>query len=197
MAVYLSELDEDGQVFKGKAKAFVTYSFLSSVLPYANVEVREKLSIFLNFLLPKLPAPIGKEGPRRGHPRGNDRHGPSGQQAGAYSAADADRLGPVPAAGGGPGQAGTRPAFEHHRIVQRSVRQCAVGRRGPRAPAHLKEIRSEWRRTGRTRTRARTPTGKNARIEHDKALLRVMTALMKDDAGYFGSSWTAGRSAAG
>jgi type I restriction enzyme R subunit len=55
---YVDDLDEDGQVeFKGKAKAFVrTYGFLASVLPYSNAEW-EKLSIFLNFLIPKLPAP--------------------------------------------------------------------------------------------------------------------------------------------
>jgi type I restriction enzyme R subunit len=55
-------LDEDGQVaFKGKSKAFVrTYSFLASVLPYTNIEW-EKLSIFLNFLIPKLPAPVEED----------------------------------------------------------------------------------------------------------------------------------------
>ncbi len=59
VAAYLAELDEDGQVdFKGKAKAFVrTYGFLASILPYANAGW-EKLSIFLNFLIPKLPAPV-------------------------------------------------------------------------------------------------------------------------------------------
>ena len=58
VAVYNSDLDEDGQVdFKGKAKTFVrTYQFLASILPYTNAEW-EKLSIFLNFLIPKLPAP--------------------------------------------------------------------------------------------------------------------------------------------
>jgi type I restriction enzyme, R subunit len=58
VAVYLQHLDEDGQVnFKGKAKAFVrSYEFLSAILPYTNAEW-EKLSIFLTFLLPKLPAP--------------------------------------------------------------------------------------------------------------------------------------------
>src|SRR5207302_91635 len=58
VAVYQKELDEDGQVdFKGKAKSFVrTYDFLSSVLPYTNADW-EKLSIFLNFLVSKLPAP--------------------------------------------------------------------------------------------------------------------------------------------
>jgi type I restriction enzyme R subunit len=58
VAVYLSRLDEDGQVdFKGKAKAFArTYDFLASILPYSN-PAWEKLSILLNFLIPKLPAP--------------------------------------------------------------------------------------------------------------------------------------------
>src|SRR5919106_5601268 len=58
VATYREQLNEDGQVdFKGKAKAFVrTYGFLSSILPYTNAEW-EKLSIFLNFLIPKLPAP--------------------------------------------------------------------------------------------------------------------------------------------
>jgi len=58
VAVYNNDLDEDEQVdFKGRAKAFVrTYQFLASILPYTNAEW-EKLSIFLNFLTPKLPAP--------------------------------------------------------------------------------------------------------------------------------------------
>ncbi|MGH9636970.1 MAG: type I restriction endonuclease subunit R, partial [Candidatus Angelobacter sp.] len=56
------ELDENGQVdFKGKAKAFCrTYGFLAAILPYTNAEW-EKLSIFLNFLIPKLPAPIEED----------------------------------------------------------------------------------------------------------------------------------------
>jgi len=56
VATYNADLDEDGQVdFKGKT--FVrTYGFLPSILPYSNAD-REKLSIFLNFLIPQLPAP--------------------------------------------------------------------------------------------------------------------------------------------
>src|SRR5258708_4133717 len=56
--VYVNTLDEDGQVdFKGKAKVFCrTYGFLSSVIPYSNAGW-EKLSILLNLLTPKLPAP--------------------------------------------------------------------------------------------------------------------------------------------
>ena len=56
---YRGDLDEDGQVdFKGKSKAFLrTYGFLAAILPYTYDEW-EKLSIFLNFLVPKLPAPV-------------------------------------------------------------------------------------------------------------------------------------------
>ena len=62
VATYQEELDEDGQVdFKSKAKTFArTYGFLSSILPYSNPEW-EKLSIFLNFLILKLPAPIEED----------------------------------------------------------------------------------------------------------------------------------------
>ena len=62
VAVYKGQLDEDGQVdFKGKAKAFGrAYGFLASILPYTNAEW-EKLSIFLNFLVPKLPAPVEED----------------------------------------------------------------------------------------------------------------------------------------
>ena len=53
-----AELSEDEQVrFKGSAKSFTRlYGFLSQILPYSNASW-EKLSIFLNFLTPKLPAP--------------------------------------------------------------------------------------------------------------------------------------------
>ena len=52
------EMSEDEQVkFKGSAKSFTRlYAFLSQILPYSNANW-EKLSIFLNLLIPKLPAP--------------------------------------------------------------------------------------------------------------------------------------------
>lgn len=57
VAVY-SQLETEDQIeFKSAAKSFVrTYGFLGAILPYGNVEW-EKLSIFLNFLIPKLPSP--------------------------------------------------------------------------------------------------------------------------------------------
>ena len=58
VAVYLEQLDEDEQVeFKGNAKMFIRiYGFLSAVLPYNNADW-ERRSIFLNFLVSKLPSP--------------------------------------------------------------------------------------------------------------------------------------------
>ena len=56
--VYREDLDEDRQVeFKGRAKAFLrSYGFLATILSYTYADW-EKLSIFLTFLVPKLPAP--------------------------------------------------------------------------------------------------------------------------------------------
>lgn len=56
--VTYNELEVEDQIkFKSAAKAFVrTYEFLGSILPYGTVEW-EKLSIFLNLLIPKLPSP--------------------------------------------------------------------------------------------------------------------------------------------
>lgn len=56
-AIY-NELGTDEQVnFKSAAKSFVrTYGFLGAILPYGNVDW-ERLSIFLNLLIPKLPSP--------------------------------------------------------------------------------------------------------------------------------------------
>ena len=62
VAVYMNELGEDEQVdFKSKARGFVrTYAFLSSILPYNN-QGWEKRSIFLNFLILKLPSPVEED----------------------------------------------------------------------------------------------------------------------------------------
>ncbi len=62
VAEYVELPEEDDQVrFKGDAKAFLrTYNFLSTVLPYGSPEW-EKRSIFLDHLVPKLPAPPKEE----------------------------------------------------------------------------------------------------------------------------------------
>lgn len=56
-AVYKALETEDQIKFKSAAKAFCrTYGFLGAILPYGNAEW-ERLSIFLNLLVPKLPSP--------------------------------------------------------------------------------------------------------------------------------------------
>lgn len=56
--VVYKNLDTEDQIkFKSSAKAFCrTYGFLGAILPYGDAEW-EKLSIFLNLLIPKLPSP--------------------------------------------------------------------------------------------------------------------------------------------
>ncbi len=60
--IYVDDLDEDQQVdFKSKAKAFTrAYNYLSAILPFDSIEW-EKLSTFLTFLIPKLPAPLDED----------------------------------------------------------------------------------------------------------------------------------------
>lgn len=56
--VVYKNLDTEEQIkFKSSAKAFCrTYGFLGAILPYGDADW-EKLSIFLNLLIPKLPSP--------------------------------------------------------------------------------------------------------------------------------------------
>jgi len=56
-AVYKDLETEDQIKFKSAAKAFVrTYGFLGAILPYGNANW-EKMSVYLNLLIPKLPSP--------------------------------------------------------------------------------------------------------------------------------------------
>ena len=136
-AAYVKELDEDEQVaFKSRAKAFVrTHAFLSSILPYNNRGWEER-SIFLNFLIPKLPAP---EEPdlAKGVLDMIDMDSYRAEKKAMRELVLADEdaeIDPVPGDGGG-GRARTRarPAVQHHRGVQRPVRRHRVGGRGPGA----------------------------------------------------------------
>lgn len=59
--VYRDLTVEEQIEFKSSAKAFVrTYNFLAAILPYGSPQW-EKLSIFLNLLIPKLPTPKGED----------------------------------------------------------------------------------------------------------------------------------------
>jgi type I restriction enzyme R subunit len=189
VAVYNENLDEDGQVeFKGKAKAFVrTYGFLSSVLPYSNASW-EKLSIFLNFLIPKLPAPK-EEDLARGLLETIDMDSYRVEKRAAMRIALADEdaeIGPVPTSGGG-----RRPEPELDRLS--SILQTFNEQFGDidwqdkdRVRRLITEdIPAKVAADKAYRNAQKNNDRQNARIEHDKALLRVMNGVMKDDTELF------------
>jgi type I restriction enzyme R subunit len=189
VATYREELDEDGQVdFKGKAKTFTrTYGFLGAILPYANVEW-EKLSIFLNFLIPKLPAPK-EDDLSLGvlETIDMDSYRAEKQAAIRIELPDDDgAIEPVPTSGGGHKP---EPELEHlSEIVKAFNDQFGdVGwTDADRVQKIITEDIPERLAADKAYKNARLNSDKqNARIEHDKALRRVITALLNDDTELF------------
>ena len=189
VAVYLKDLDEDGQVaFKGNAKGFVrTYGFLSSVLPYTN-PAWEKRSIFLNFLVSKLPPPRDEDlskGILDAIDMDSYRVEKQAMQKIILPDEDAE-VDPVPTTGGG-----HRPEPELDRLS--SIIRVFNEHFGDIPWEDADRVRQLITETIPSRVaddtafkNARRNSDKeNARIEHDKALLRVMTSLMKDDTQLF------------
>jgi type I restriction enzyme R subunit len=189
VAVYKEQLDEDGQVdFKGKAKAFLRmYGFLASILPYTHAEW-EKLSIFLNFLVSKLPAPV-EEDLSKGilEAIDMDSYRVEKQATMKIQLPDEDAyIEPVPTTGGGHiaepeldrlsnilktfnDQFGNIPWTDTDRVHKLITEEI------PDRVAADKAYRNARQNSDK----------QNARIEHDKALARVMTAVLKDDTELF------------
>jgi len=189
VATYKEHLDEDGQVdFKGKAKAFGrTYGFLASILPYTNAEW-EKLSIFLNFLVPKLPAPIDED-LSKGilEAIDMDSYRVEKQSAMKIQLADTNaEIGPVPESGGG-----RKPEPELDRLSNILKTFNDLFGNIPWTDADrvhkliTEEIPTKVAADGAYQNARKNSDKQNARIEHDKALARVMTALLKDDTELF------------
>ena len=189
VAVYDKDLDEDGQVdFKGKAKTFIrTYNFLASILPYTNVEW-EKLSIFLNFLIPKLPAPKEQD-LSKGILEAIDMDSYRVEVKSALTIKLPDQDGivePVPTSGGGRmpepeldrlsniikifneqfGNIEWKDADKIHKVITEEIpTKVAADRAYQNAMKHSDK--------------------QNARIEHDNALGRVVVDLLKDHTELF------------
>ncbi len=183
VAVYKQQLDEDGQVnFKGKAKAFTrTYDFLASILPYTNRDW-EKLSIFLNFLVPKLPAPV-EEDLAKGILEAIDMDSYRAEKRAALTIAlpDTDaEIEPVPTAGGG-----RKPEPELDRLsnILKTFNDHfgTLFTDADRVAKRITEDIAPKVAADRSYQNARQNTPNTARIEHDKALGRVMLSLLKDD----------------
>ena len=189
VAEYVELPEEEDQVrFKGDAKAFLrTYNFLSTVLPYGSPEW-EKRSIFLDHLVPKLPAP--KEEDLAGGILENiDLESYRAEKLTAMKIVLDDEdglLDPVPAAGGG---MLTTPELERLSEIVKSFN------------AHFGNI--EWNDADRVErfiteeiprlvaedeayqhAQANNDPA-NARVESDRALGQVMLRLIADDTQLF------------
>ncbi len=183
VAVY-NDLDEDGQVeFKGNAKAFTrTYGFLASILPYTNAPW-EKLSIFLTFLTPKLPAPK-EEDLSQGilDTIDMDSYRVEKQAAMKIQLPDQDaEIDPVPTSGGG---GKSDPELERLSDILQGFNDLFGNipwMDGDRVRNLITVDIPERVAADKAYQNARQNSDKqNARIEHDKALARVIVGLMKD-----------------
>jgi type I restriction enzyme R subunit len=189
VATYIESLDEDGEVdFKGKCKAFVrTYGFLGAILPYTNADW-EKLSIFLNFLIPKLPAPK-EEDLSKGILETIDMDSYRAEKSAAMKIQlpDADgEVDPVPTSGGG---FMPEPEIDRLSNILKTFNEMfgnipwADSDRIERLVSE--EIPARVAADQAYQNAQANSDKQNARIEHDKALGRVMTSLLKDDTELF------------
>ena len=183
VATYLEQLDEDGQVdFKSKAKIFTrAYDFLGSILPYGSREW-EKLSILLNLLIPKLPAPK-EEDLSKGILESIDMDSYRVEKKQAIQIASTDEdaeIDPMPVEGGG-----RKPEPELDRLsnILKAFNEQfgTLFNDSDRIFARIKDEIAPRVAEDQAFRNARENTPGAARIEHDKALAKVMLTLLKDD----------------
>jgi len=189
VAAYVNDLDEDQQVdFKSKARGFVrTYAFLSSILPYNNRDWEER-SIFLNFLIPKLPAPVEDDlskGILETIDMDSYRVEKKAMQKIILPDEDAE-IDPVPVEGGGwKGEA----ELDRLSVIIEEFNSLFGGiewEDEDRVRQMITEtIPAKVAEDTAFRNARRNSDRENARIEHDKALGRVMKSIMKDDTEFF------------
>ncbi len=189
-AVYLDSLNEDEQVdFKGKAKAFVrTYGFLASILPYTNA-TWEKLSIFLNFLVPKLPAPK-EEDLARGVLETIDMESyrVEVEASLAIRLQDEDgQVGPVPTSTvAGKQEPQMKLLSEIIREFNEQFGNIDWKDADKIQKAIAEEIPAKVAADRAYRNAIRNSDRQNARVEHDRALQRVMNELLSDHTQLYG-----------
>jgi type I restriction enzyme R subunit len=189
VATYNAELDEDGQVeFKGNAKTFTrTYAFISSILPFTSADW-EKLSIWLNFLIPKLPAPRDED-LSKGILEAIDMDSYRVEKRAAQHVQLADQdteVDPVPTEGGG-----YKPDVQLDRLsnIVKNFNDL-FGNIAWADPDRIQklvavEIPNAVASNEAYQNAKKNSDKQNARIEHDKALAGVIIGLMKDDTELF------------
>jgi len=187
VAVYIEGLDENEQVdFKGKAKAFTrTYDFLSSILPYSNAEW-EKLSIFLTFLVPKLPAPK-EDDLSKGILETIDMDSYRVEKRAAMKIALEDEnaeIEPIPIGGGGR-ISDTQIDFLSNILATFNQQFGTLFTDADRVSRRIKDDIAPRVAADQGYQNAKKNTPQTARIEHDKVLERVIVSLLKDDTELF------------
>ena len=189
VVAYKDQLDEDAQVeFKGNAKIFVrTYSFLATVLPYTIAEW-EKLSIFLNFLIPKLPAPK-EDDLSKGILETIDMDSYRVEVKAQMSIALADedgKVGPVPTSTGG---GKPEPELERLSSILRQFNDLFgnIDWKDADKIRHViaEEIPAKVDADKAYQNARKNSDKQNARIEHDKVLERVIVDLLNDHTELF------------
>ena len=176
--VYKDDLEEEGQVkFKGSAKSFVrSYAFLSQIVPYSNIEW-EKLSIFLNFLIPKLPAPI-EEDLSMGILDAIDMNSYRIERRETMKIEltdEAVEIDPVPtgAAGGKP-----EPEMDPLSVIIEEFNRAWAMPNGAIADNLLKAIPEQVMADAAYQNARKNSDRQNAKIEHDAAMLRAVVSMM-------------------
>jgi type I restriction enzyme, R subunit len=184
VAVYQETLDEDQHVdFKGKAKTFCrAYDFLASVLPYTNAEW-EKLSILLNLLVPRLPAPQ-EEDLSKGILEAIDMDSYRVEKKAAMKIALADQnaeIEPGPTDGGG---RRAEPEMDRLSNILKTFNE-QFGTLFKDADRVVNRIRHDIApkvAADVAYKNAKENTPHTARMAHDQALSKVMQTLLKEDA---------------
>lgn len=187
VAVYREQLDEDAQVdFKGKAKAFTrTYDFLASILPYTSAEW-EKLSILLNFLIPKLPAPK-EEDLAKGILESIDMDSYRVEKKTAMKVLLPDKnaeIEPIPVSGGG-----RKPEAKLDRLsnILKGFNEQfgTLFTDSDRIMKRIQEDIAPRVAADEPYQNAKQNTPNTARIELASALMRVIGPLLKDDTEFY------------
>ncbi|ENH6102017.1 type I restriction endonuclease subunit R [Yersinia enterocolitica] len=189
VAEYIDNLNEDDQVeFKGKAKAFVrSYGFLSAILTYGH-PAWEKMAIFLNFLIPKLPAPK-EEDLSKGVLEGidMDSYRVEAQASLKMSMDDADAFIEPPPPGGG-GGSGTPDIDKLSNIIKafNDMFGNIEWKDGDKIRKVItEEIPARVAQDKAYQNAQANSDKENAKLEHDKALNRVVLELISDHTELF------------
>ena len=186
---YTDKLGENDQVkFKGNAKAFVrSYGFLAAILSYGH-PMWEKLSIFLNFLIPKLPAPKEED-----FSKGildtidMDSYRVEAKAALKISMDDTDStVDPVPSSGGGgAGEADIDKLSVIIKTFNDLFGNISWKDEDKIRKVIVEEIPARVAQDKAYRNARANSDKQNAKLEHDRALNRVVLEMLSDHTELF------------